>query len=79
MTVALDGLHTTPVMHGDLFNVAAHIVFSASGRDVRDVWVDGRRLVSRGSPQTFDVARVRADAQAAAEELFERRARLSEA
>jgi len=79
VTISLAGLHTTPVMHGDLFNVAAHIVFSASGRDVRDVWVDGRRLVSRGSPQTFDVARVRADAQAAAEELFERRARLSEA
>src|SRR5690349_17750995 len=38
VTIALDGLHTTPVMHGDLCNVAAHLVFSASGRDVRDVW-----------------------------------------
>ena len=65
-------------MHGDLFNVAAHIVFSASGRDVRDVWIDGRRVVAAGVPQTFDVARVRTEAQAAAEELFERRAKILE-
>jgi len=76
ITIALDGLHTTPIMHGEFFNVAAHIVFSATGRDVRDVWVDGRRVVAAGVPQTFDVARVRADAQAAAEELFERRAKV---
>ncbi len=50
ITVALDGLHTTPVLHGRDFNVAAHLVFSASGRDVRDVWVDGRRLVAGGVP-----------------------------
>jgi len=78
VTIALTGLHTTPIMHGDLFNVAAHIVFSASGRDVRDVWVDGRHVIAGGSPLTFDAARVRADAQAAAEELFERRAKVLE-
>jgi 5-methylthioadenosine/S-adenosylhomocysteine deaminase len=76
VTVALDGLHTTPVLHGRDFNVAAHLVFSSSGRDVRDVWVDGHRLVADGAPLTFDVATVRADAQAAAEELFERRAQV---
>jgi 5-methylthioadenosine/S-adenosylhomocysteine deaminase len=51
-------------------------VFASSGRDVQDVWVDGHRLVAGGSPTTFDVASVRADAQAAAEELFARRAKL---
>jgi 5-methylthioadenosine/S-adenosylhomocysteine deaminase len=76
ITVALDGLHTTPVLHGRDFNVAAHLVFSSSGRDVRDVWVDGRRLVAGGVPTTFDVAAVREQAQAAAEELFERRAKV---
>ncbi len=76
ITVALDGLHTSPVLHGRDFNVAAHLVFSASGRDVRDVWVDGRRLVADGEPTTFDVASVRDEAQAAAEELFERRAKV---
>jgi 5-methylthioadenosine/S-adenosylhomocysteine deaminase len=76
ITVTLGGLHTTPVLHGRDFNVAAHLVFSASGHDVRDVWVDGHQLVASGAPTTFDVASVRAEAQAAAEELFERRARV---
>jgi 5-methylthioadenosine/S-adenosylhomocysteine deaminase len=74
VTVDLRGLHTTPVLHGRDLNVLAHLVFSASGRDVRDVWVDGRRLVACGEPLTFDVSSVRAEAQAAAEELFDRRA-----
>jgi 5-methylthioadenosine/S-adenosylhomocysteine deaminase len=77
ITVDLRGLHTTPVLHGADSNVAAHLVFSAGGRDVRDVWVDGHRLVAGGTPLTFDVASVRADAQAAAEELFARRAALA--
>lgn len=74
VAVSLTGLHTTPVLHGADFNVAAHLVFSSSGRDVRHVWVDGRRLVDEGRPLTFDVGAVRAEAQAAAEELFARRA-----
>jgi 5-methylthioadenosine/S-adenosylhomocysteine deaminase len=74
VTVALDALHTTPVLHGEHMNVPAHLVFSASGRDVRDVWVDGRRLVAAGRPLTFDVGAVRSEAQATAEELFDRRA-----
>jgi 5-methylthioadenosine/S-adenosylhomocysteine deaminase len=78
VVVDLSGLHTTPVLHGADFNVAAHLVFSAGGADVRDVWVDGRRIVERSRPSTFDVATVRAEAQAAAEELFARRAALSQ-
>jgi 5-methylthioadenosine/S-adenosylhomocysteine deaminase len=76
ITLSLTGLHTTPLMHDDLFNVAAHVVFAASGRDVRDVWIDGAPMVRDGIPRTFDAARVRADAQTAAEELFERRAKI---
>jgi 5-methylthioadenosine/S-adenosylhomocysteine deaminase len=76
ITIDLSGLHTTPVLHGKDFNVAAHLVFASSGHDVRDVWVDGHRLLDGGSPTTFDVASIRADAQSAAEELFERRAKL---
>ncbi len=76
VTVSLAGLHTTPVLHGEHLNVPAHLVFSASGHDVRDVWVDGRRLVAAGRPLTFDVDAVRAEAQAAAEELFDRRAKV---
>jgi 5-methylthioadenosine/S-adenosylhomocysteine deaminase len=76
VTVDLSGLHTTPVLHGTDFNVAAHLVFSATGHDVRDVWVDGRRLVSGGRAVDFDVESIRSSAQAAAEELFARRAAL---
>jgi 5-methylthioadenosine/S-adenosylhomocysteine deaminase len=76
VTIALDGLHTTPVMHGEFFNAVAHLVFASSGRDVRDVWVDGRPLVRAGVPLTFDLASVRAAAQSAAEELFQRRAKV---
>src|SRR4051794_2311366 len=76
VTVDLRGLHTTPVLHERDFNVPAHLVFSASGHDVRDVWVDGRQLVRGGRVLSVDVESVRSDAQAAAEELFGRRARL---
>ena len=76
VTVDLRSLHTTPVLHGDDFNVAAHLVFSASGHDVRDVWVDGRRLVAGGRVLSIEVDEVRSRAQAAAEELFHRRAQL---
>ncbi len=76
--IAVDrrGLHTTPLLRGSDSNVAAHLVFSASGRDVRHVWVDGAPLLTDGTPTTFDPTAVRADAQAAAEELFARRAAL---
>ncbi len=76
VTVDLRGLHTTPLIRGENPNVPAHLVFSASGHDVRDVWVDGRRLVEGGHPLTFDVDAVRTEAQAAAEDLFERRAKV---
>ena len=78
VTVDLRGLHTTPVLHGENFNVAAHLVFSASGHDVDHVWVDGRLLVSGGEVLSVDVEDVRAQGQAAAEELFERRTKVLE-
>jgi 5-methylthioadenosine/S-adenosylhomocysteine deaminase len=76
VTVSLRGLHTTPVLHGENFNVAAHLVFSASGNDVDHVWVDGRLLVEGGKVLSVDVEDVRRRGQAAAEDLFERRSRL---
>jgi 5-methylthioadenosine/S-adenosylhomocysteine deaminase len=76
VTVDLRALHMTPVMHGDDFNVAAHLVFSATGRDVDHVLVDGRLLVDGGRVLPVDVESVRVSAQAAAEDLFARRAAL---
>jgi len=58
------------------FNVAAHLVFTANGDDVDSVWVDGRRLVAGKRVLSVDEAAVMATGQAAAEELFARRAAL---
>jgi 5-methylthioadenosine/S-adenosylhomocysteine deaminase len=72
VTVELRTLHTTPVLYGDNFNVAAHIVFSATGRDVDHVWVDGRLIVEGGHLLTANADAIRVAAQGAAEELFRR-------
>jgi 5-methylthioadenosine/S-adenosylhomocysteine deaminase len=73
VAVDLGGIHCVPLFRNEDFNAIAHLVFSASGRDVTDVWVQGRRLVERSQVVSVDVAKVAADAQAAAEELFARR------
>jgi 5-methylthioadenosine/S-adenosylhomocysteine deaminase len=77
ITVDLRRLHATPLFAGPDANVAAHLVFSSSGQDVDSVWVDGRRLLAGGRFLTADEAAIRARAQAAAEELFARRAALT--
>jgi 5-methylthioadenosine/S-adenosylhomocysteine deaminase len=77
VTVDLRSLHTTPLLHGDDFNAAAHLVFSASASDVDQVWIDGRLLVDGGQVLSVDANRVRDRAQTAAEELFRRRAALT--
>jgi len=79
VVVDLRRLHTTPVLTGRDANVAEHLVFSANGADVEHVWVDGRRLLAGGTLVGVDADAVRADAQAAAEELFARRAALQQA
>ncbi len=71
--VDLRSLHFVPVLGGDDFNVPAHLVFTASARDVVDVWVEGRHLVADRTVMTADVATIAASAQSAAEELFDRR------
>jgi 5-methylthioadenosine/S-adenosylhomocysteine deaminase len=78
VTVDLRRLHMTPLLHGDDFNVPAHLVFSATGQDVDSVWVDGDLLVQGGEVLAVDTQQVRQRAQAAAEELFARRAALRE-
>ncbi len=75
--VDIGGLHFVPVMHGKHFNAAAHLVFTANSHDVTDVWVQGRHLVAAGKVTSVDVSHIAAEAQAAAEELFERREALA--
>lgn len=65
VAVDLTGLHNTPLLHGPDSNVAAHLVFSAPGVEVRDVWVDGRRLLADRAPTIFAMGTVQATGQAA--------------
>ena len=73
VTIDLRGLHDASAARaGPQRARPPRVLGLGAGR--RDVWVDGRRLVACGEPLTFDVSSVRAEAQAAAEELFDRRA-----
>lgn len=76
VAIDLRSLHFVPVMHGADFNAPAHLVFTASSSDVTDVWVRGAHLVEGGTVLPVDVADVATRAQAAADELFERRRNL---
>jgi cytosine/adenosine deaminase-related metal-dependent hydrolase len=49
-----------------LLNPIAHLVWSADGRGVHSVWVDGRRVVDNYRCTTVDEERLYAAAQAAA-------------
>lgn len=40
-------------------NFVSHIVYSASAKDVTDVWVDGRRLLKNGEPTTLDEEKIK--------------------
>jgi 5-methylthioadenosine/S-adenosylhomocysteine deaminase len=74
--VDLSALHFVPVLHGSDFNAPAHLVFTASQHDVSNVWVQGNHLVEGGDVKSVDVYEIATNAQAAAEDLFARRAAL---
>jgi 5-methylthioadenosine/S-adenosylhomocysteine deaminase len=76
--VDLSGLHFVPVLHGSDFNAPAHLVFTATSHDVSNVWVQGNHLVQGGEVKSVDVYEIATNAQAAAEDLFARRAALQE-
>lgn len=40
-------------------DMVSHVVYSAAGQDVRDVWVDGRQLVKDGACLTLDEERIK--------------------
>jgi 5-methylthioadenosine/S-adenosylhomocysteine deaminase len=52
-------------------NLVSLLVFTATGRDVRDVVVDGRVVLRQRQVQTVDEARVKAECQARAERLLQ--------
>jgi 5-methylthioadenosine/S-adenosylhomocysteine deaminase len=76
VVVDLQKLHTTPLLRGAYANIAQHLVFSSNAADVRAVWVDGQLVVDEHRLVNDDEDVIRATAQSAAEELFERRRRV---
>lgn len=55
--LSLDHVAADPIIGAD--DVPTHLIWSASGRDVTDVWVGGRRVVSGGRLTTVDLAAAR--------------------
>ena len=55
-----------------LLNVANQLVWSADGRGVHSVWVDGKRVVDNYRCTTIDEERLYAESQAAAEQIVAR-------
>ncbi|SDF66869.1 Cytosine/adenosine deaminase [Blastococcus fimeti] len=54
---------------GDLADLLAHLVWSADGRHVRDVWVGGAQVVRDGASTRVDAGALRADVAARAARL----------
>src|SRR3954467_9774810 len=57
---------------GDLSDVLAHLVWSGSGRQVRDVWVGGRQVGRNFASTTVDAEALRVDVAARAARLAAR-------
>ena len=56
----------TPVLGDPVRNIVPNLVYAATGREVRQVWVAGRTVVAEGRVLTLDGESVVADAQAQA-------------
>ncbi|MBO8170751.1 MAG: amidohydrolase [Bacillaceae bacterium] len=52
------------------FDVISHVVYAASGKDVRDVYIDGKQVVSHGVCLTVDEERVMYEANRVIREIM---------
>jgi 5-methylthioadenosine/S-adenosylhomocysteine deaminase len=55
-----------------LYNLPSSVVYSLCGRDVRDVFVDGKQLVKNGISLIYDEEKIRSDASQAMMTLLKR-------
>ncbi|WP_028544294.1 amidohydrolase [Paenibacillus taiwanensis] len=67
VAVNIDQPHLLP--HTDL---VSHMVYSASGQDVKHVWVDGKQVVKDGNCTTLDEEQIRYEASQCFEGLLSR-------
>lgn len=61
--------HMQPLLLGKQENVTSALVYNATGRDVTDVFVDGKQVVKEGKLQTVDVNDVMDKVQRASEKI----------
>ncbi|MDR3338312.1 MAG: amidohydrolase family protein [Treponema sp.] len=64
-----DKPHMRPLLTGKHENVISSIVFNATGGDVTDVFIGGKRIVKEGRLTTVDVSVITAKVQQAAEKI----------
>ena len=71
--IDVDNPRLQPLLTGGKFNnVAANLVYAATGQDVTDVMIDGRWIVRERALQTADAQTIWHDLRVAAHELYER-------
>ena len=58
-----------PMLLGELETVTSALIYNATGRDVTDVFVDGRHVVADGVLQTIDVKDVMEKVQKVSEKI----------
>ena len=63
ITVRIDGAHYVPLLERPRPTVVNHLIYTTTGHDVSDVYVDGRRIVAEGRVITVDETEVIATAQ----------------
>lgn len=61
--------HMQPLLMGEMETVTSALVYNATGRDVTDVFVDGRHVVKNGVLQTIDIHNVMEKVQRASEKI----------
>jgi len=64
--------HLQPLLLGERENVTSAMVFSATGGDVSDVFVNGKRLVKDGVLTTVDVSSIIGKVQEVAKSITQR-------
>jgi len=64
-----DKPHMQPLLLGKNENVTSAVVFSATGADVTDVFVNGKRLVKDGALTSVDVSDIIRRVRQAAEKI----------
>lgn len=61
--------HMRPMRLGEFENVTSNIIYNATGRDVTDVFVDGRHVVKNGELKTVDLNAIMNKVQSSSERI----------